>query len=545
MKRYTIYTFSALALLLAAAACTQDDAGLLPEAPEGIPMTFTATGLNPTAATTTGTRAPVDGDWEGVQSVAVRMDGTVKAYNVTPSTSDNTGAMLTSDDPHYWTNHTDRLVTAWWPYTAGETTPPAVVVKADQSARKDFEGSDLIVAEEQTVSYGNPTLRFTHRTARVTVILTDYTEERMFVRLTGLSTENGNPAQITPYNKGGDTYTALVAPQTVAAGTAFITCKFTNGKVFIYKMKNDTDWQAGKEYTYTVSLAAAEDPGYTVSEDGNTYEVYNADGLLAWNKAVQGNLLLNCTLTDDINLTGKEWTPIGDYDNRYTGTFDGGNHTITGLTINQYGNYVGMIDFLDSGGTVQNLTLENVNITGGDIVGSVVGDNYGTVTACTASGNVSGTSRIGGVVGYNNGTVTACTASGNVSGTSRIGGVVGYNNGTVTACYHASGNVSGTSYIGGVVGRNTSGTLTACYHASGNVSGTSNVGGVVGYNISGTLTACYWSGLPDNDNGGATKVDGTTVTWQNVVDAMNTALQSAGSEWRYELTGELPTLKKQ
>lgn len=519
MKRYTLYAFSALALLLAAAACTQDDAVLLPEEPEGIPMTFTAKGLNPTAATTTGTRAPVDGDWEGVQSVAVRMDGTVKAYNVTPSTSDNTGAMLTSDDPHYWTNHTDRLVTAWWPYTAGETTPPAVVVKADQSARKDFEGSDLIVAEEQTVSYGNPTLRFTHRTARVTVILTDYTEGLKSVSLTGLSTENGNPPEIVPHDKGGDTYTALVAPQSVATSTAFITCAFNNGKVFVYKMENDADWQAGKEYTYTVSLAAAEDPGYTVSEDGNTYEVYNADGLLAWNKAVQGNLLLNCTLTDDINLTGKEWTPIGDYDNRYTGTFDGGNHTITGLTINQYGNYVGMIDFLDSGGTVQNLTLENVNITGGDIVGSVVGDNYGTVTACTASGNVSGTSRIGGVVGYNNG--------------------------TVTACYHASGTVSGTSYIGGVVGRNTSGTLTACYHASGNVSGTSNVGGVVGYNISGTLTACYWSGLPDNDNGGATKVDGTTVTWQNAVDAMNTALQSAGSEWRYELTGELPTLKKQ
>ncbi|MBU3834369.1 MAG: fimbrillin family protein, partial [Candidatus Phocaeicola merdigallinarum] len=336
---------------------------------------------------------------------------------------------------------------------------------------------------------------------------------------TGLSTENGNPAQIIPYDKGNDTYTALVAPQSVATGTAFITCAFNNGKTFAYRMQGAAEWKAGEEYTYTVSLAAAEDPGYTVSEDGNTYEVYNADGLLAWNKAVQGNLLLNCTLTDDINLTGKEWTPIGDYDNRYTGTFDGGNHTITGLTINQYGNYVGMIDFLDSGGTVQNLTLENVNITGGDIVGSVVGDNYGTVTACTASGNVSGTSRIGGVVGYNNG--------------------------TVTACYHASGNVSGTSYIGGVVGRNTSGTLTACYHASGNVSGTSNVGGVVGYNISGTLTACYWSGLPENDNGGATKVDGTTVTWQNAVDAMNTALQSAGSEWRYELTGALPTLKKQ
>ena len=519
MKRTTIHISAALALLLGIAACTRDEAGFLPEGAEGTPVVFTATGLNPAATAAAGTRAPVDGNWEGVQSVAVRMDGTVKAYDVSPTTADNTGATLTSDDPHYWTNHTDRLVTAWWPYTAGETTPPAVVVKADQSARKDFEGSDLIVAEEQTVSYGNPTLRFTHRTARVTVILTDYTEGLASVRLTGLSTENGNPAEIAPHDKGGDTYTALVAPQTVAAGTAFITCAFTNGKVFVYKMQKAAEWKAGEEYTYTVSLAAAEDPGYTVSEDGKTYTVYNANGLLAWNKAVLGNLSLNCTLTDDIDLTGKEWTPIGDYDNRYTGTFDGGNHTITGLTINQYGSYVGMIDFLDSGGTVQNLTLENVNITGGDIVGSVVGDNYGTVTACTASGNVSGTSRIGGVVGYNNG--------------------------TVTACYHASGNVSGTSYIGGVVGRNTSGTLTACYHASGNVSGTSNVGGVVGYNISGTLTACYWSGLPDNDNGGATKVDGTTVTWQNAVDAMNTALQSAGSEWRYELTGELPTLKKQ
>ena len=258
------------------------------------------------------------------------------------------------------------------------------------------------------------------------------------------------------------------------------------------KMKNDTDWQAGEEYTYTVSLAAAKDLGYTVSEDGKTYNVTSADGLKNVAELVNGGKTdINITLDTDLTLTG-EWTPIGTESQPYTGTFNGKDKTITGLTINQYGSYVGMIDFLDSGGTVQNLTLENVNITGGDIVGSVVGDNYGTVTACTASGNVSGTSR-----------------------------------------------------IGGVVGRNTSGTLTACYHASGNVSGTSNVGGVVGYNISGTLTACYWSGLPDNDNGGATKVDGTTVTWQNAVDAMNTALQSAGSEWRYELTGKLPTLTKQ
>ena len=524
MKRTTIHISAALALLLGLAACTQDEAGFLPEGAEGTPIVFTATGLNPTATATAGTRAPVDGDWEGVQSVAVLMDGTVKAYDVTPTTADNTSATLTSDEPYYWTNHDNITVTAWWPYTAGETTPPAVKVAADQSAQKDFEGSDLIVAEEQTVSYGNPTLRFTHRTARVTVILTDYTEERMFVRLTGLSTENGNPAVIAPYDKGGDTYTALVAPQSVATGTAFITCKFTNGKVFVYKMKNDAEWKAGEEYTYTVSLAAAEDPGYTVSEDGRTYTVTTADGLMAWNEAVQKDMTLNCTLTDNIDLTGIDWTPIGtDYDpyNPYTGIFDGDGHTITGLTINLPNQWcVGLIGCL--GGKVQNLTLAGAKINGSYYVGGVVGVNFGSMIGCTVSGTVKGNS-------FN------------------VGGVVGFNSGTVTGCY-ATGDVSGHSDVGGVAGRNYNGTVTGCYHAAGEVSGNMNVGGVTGYS-SVSMTGCYWSnnlerGIGNGSTEGATKVDGTTVTWQTAVDAMNNALQSAGSEWQYELTGELPTLKR-
>ena len=558
MKRTTIHISAALALLLGLAACTQDEAGFLPEGAEGTPIVFTATGLNPDATATAGTRAPVDGDWEGVQSVAVRMDGTVKAYNVMPTTADNTSATLTSDDPHYWTNHTDRLVTAWWPYTAGETTPPAVVVKADQSARKDFEGSDLIVAEEQTVSYGNPTLRFTHRTARVTVILTDYTEERMFVRLTGLSTENGNPAQITPYNKGGDTYTALVAPQTVAAGTAFITCKFTNGKVFAYKMKNDTDWQAGKEYTYTVSLAAAEDPGYTIEGDGS-YTVTTADGLLAWNEAVQKDMTLNCTLADNIDLTGIDWAPIGKDDNKvYTGTFDGNGKTITRLTVTGSNEYAGLFGFIGPGGTVQNVVLEGVQITSDNssgYAGGVAGYCYrGTLENCSVSGSVSGSFSVGGVVGDQwGGSITGCSSSATVKGTVRAGGVAGSTNydATLTACY-ATGDVTvendGTnnSHAGGVVGYNAYSTVIACYAAgnvSGKGSGTIHVGGVTGENFDGTLTACYWSGLPDNDNGGATKVDGTTVTWQTAVAAMNAALSGKG--WQYELTGALPTLKKQ
>ena len=554
MKRTTIHISAALALLLGFTACTQDEAGFLPEGAEGTPIVFTATGLNPAATATAGTRAPVDGDWEGVQSVAVLMDGTVKAYDVTPTTADNTSATLTSDEPYYWTNHDDITVTAWWPYTEGETTPPAVVVRADQSSPTDFEGSDFISAENQPVSYGNPTLRFTHRTARVTVVLTDYTEGMASVKLTGLSTENGNPAVIAPYDKGGDTYTALVAPQSVATGTAFITCAFTNGKVFVYKMQKAAEWKAGEEYTYTVSLAAAEDPGYTVSEDGKTYNVTSADGLLAWNEAVQKDMTLNCTLADNIDLTGKDWTPIGtSFGNSYTGTFDGNGKTITGLTVTGSDRYTGLFGFIK--GTVKNVVLTEINITSGTFVGGVAGWSFGgNIENCSVSGSVSG-SDVGGVVGYQQGgSITGCSSSATVKGTQRAGGVAGATNSgaTLTACY-ATGDVTvendgpNNACAGGVVGYNAYSTVIACY-AAGNVSGTGSgtihVGGVVGENYA-TVTACYWSGLPDNDNGGATKVDGTTVTWQNAVDAMNAALQNAGSEWRYELTGALPTLKKQ
>ena len=564
MKRTTIHISATLALLLALAACTQDEAGFLPEGAEGTPIVFTATGLNPAVTATAGTRAPVDGNWEGVQSVAVRMDGTVKAYNVTPSISDNTSATLTSDEPYYWTNHNNITVTAWWPYTAGETTPPAVKVAADQSARKDFEGSDLIVAEEQTVSYGNPTLRFTHRTARVTVILTDYTEEQMFVWLTGLSTENGNPAVIAPHDKGGDTYTALVAPQSVAAGTAFITCTFTNGKTFVYKMKNATDWQAGGEYTYTVSLAAAKDPGYTIEGNGS-YTVTSADGLMNVAELVNGGKTdINITLDKNIDLTGKDWTPIGtSFDNSYTGTFDGGGHTITGLTITTKDQFVGLFGYLNRAGTVKNVVMEGIQITSNHMFGNtggVAGFSWGTIENCSVSGSVSGTKCVGGVVGAQKaGSITGCSSSATVKGTVDVGGVAGEKWGSMTACY-ATGNV--TLEIdspknlsgGGLVGFNGGSSVLACY-ATGNVTSTGSstgnvhIGGFLGDNYT-TVTACYWKNNHEQGIGynnkvtEATKVDGTDVTWQKAVDAMNTALQTAGSKWRYELNGALPTLRK-
>ncbi len=597
MKRTTIHISAALALLLGLAACTQDEAGFLPEGAEGTPIVFTATGLNPDATATAGTRAPVDGNWEGVQSVAVLMDGTVKAYDVTP-----TNATLTSTDPHYWTNHTDRLVTAWWPYTEGETTPPAVVVKADQSARKDFEGSDFISAENQPVSYGNPTLRFTHGTARVTVVLTDYTEGLKSVSLTGLSTENGNPAVIAPYyDKGGDTYTALVAPQSVAAGTAFITCAFNNGKTFAYRMQGAAEWKAGEEYTYTVSLAAAEDPGYTVSEDGKTYEVYNAEGLKNLAKLVNnGAIDINITLTADITLTG-EWTPIGiDDKHQYIGTFDGGNHTISGLTVTGSDEYAGLFGYIGKdGGTVKNVVLENVQITSDyqyGYVGGVAGYSRGNIENCSVSGSVSSRCTAGGVVGQQfGGSITLCGSSATVKGTGEVGGVAGKtdNSATLTACYatgnvtferastintfaggvvgsngtgsiltacYATGNVTGTGtgtgscYVGGVTGDNASGTLTACYHATGTVSGPDGAtGGVTGRNYTSlgapVITACYWGdngqeqGIGYNQAGtigGTEQV--TDGNWQNAANAMNAALNAESWRYTFEPGNSLPLL---
>ena len=570
MKRTTIHIFAALALLLGLAACTQDEAGFLPEGAEGTSIVFTATGLNPAATATAGTRAPVDGNWEGVQSVAVLMDGTVKAYDVTPSTVDNTSATLTSTAPHYWTtNHNDITVTAWWPYTAGETTPPAVKVKANQSAQKDFETSDLIVADGQTVTYGSPTLRFTHRTARVTIVLTDYTEESMVVQLTGLSTEGGNPAEITLYNKGGDTYTALVAPQSVAAGTAFITCTFTNAKTFVYKMKNAADWQAGGEYTYTVSLAAAKDPGYTIEDDGS-YTVTSADGLMTVAELVNGGKTdINITLGENIDLTGKGWTPIGtNYEKRYKGTFDGRGHTIKGLTVTTNDQFVGLFGYLDKAGTVKNVVMEGIQITSNHVLmsgntGGVVGYSWGTIENCSVSGSVSGTNCVGGVVGSQKaGSIIGCSSSAIVKGTRYVGGVAGEKWGTMTACY-ATGNVTleigsqNNLSGGGVVGLSGGNRVLACYaignvNSKGGSTGNVHIGGLLGDNYT-AVTACYWKNNQEQGFGSnqhstapeATKVDGTTVTWKNAVDDMNTALQNAGSVWRYELNGALPTLRKQ
>ena len=516
---------AATVLLFAATACTQDDlgGGTLPEGE--YPLVIRATGLQ-AVATPASTRATVDGDWQGIQTVALSVGGTVKQYNVTASDADGyRSATLSSDtDPFWWTSREDITVSAWWPYG---TTMPDVVVKADQSTREGFEGSDFISAEAQAVQFDNPTLKFSHRTARITVLLkpgdgiTSVTGADVYV--TGLSTDNNNPATIETYAVGGNSYEALTAPQTVAKDEPFIRVELGGGN-FYFRPQNDVVLEAGNRYKYTVNVnatgltlagceigkwdngggesGAAEDLGYIYDNTTKTYTVYNADGLLAWNEAAQSDLSINCTLTADIDLTDETWTPIGSGfgpDNGYQGTFDGQGHSITGLTITTNttdGENAALFDGIGSDGTVKNLQVEvNYTVQQNGAAGGIAYANYGTITACSVKGDITANSgAVGGIAVSNldTGIITACWYNGQLK-ERNIGGIVSNNNNTVTACYWGG-----------------------------------NAGQGVNNNMGGTVDA--------------TKVEGTT-TWQDAVNGMNAALTGNDYQWKLGTDG-LPVLQK-
>ena len=594
--RLRIFIPAATALLFALAACTQDELAGDNRLPEGeYPVVIRATGLSveTTPLAAPSTRSAVDGDWQGVTSVALKMGDAVKEYTVTASTDFKSATLSRENDPYYWTSRDPITVSAWWPFNnANITQMPAVKVAEDQSKLADFQNSDFISAENRKVEFNNPTLEFTHRTARVTIELkpgTGFTSVAgATVSLVSLSADNGNPTAIKTYNASGNTYEALTAPQTVAAGKPFVKVELGGG-TFYFRPQNDVVLEAGNRYSYTVKVNAtgltlegctigdwadgggesgAAELGYIYDSNTKTYTVYNADGLLAWNEAAQKDRSINCTLTADIDLTGKDWSPIGtNFYNSYAGTFDGGGHTIMGLTVTTNDQYVGLFGRLGKAGTVKNVVMDGIQITCNHrlgYAGGVAGFSWGgTIENCSVSGSVSGTICAGGVVGIQwEASITGCSSSATVKGMVQVGGVAGETNSgaTMAACY-ATGNVTieidpiNNILGGGLVGFNAGSSVLACY-ATGNVTSTGSstgkvhIGGFLGNNYT-TVTAGYWKNNHEQGIGynrestGATKVDGSVVTWQKAVDAMNTALQNAGSEWRYELNGALPTLRKQ
>ena len=518
--RHRLFIPAVLALLFAIAACTQDELADNNRLPEGeYPVFIHATGLSvearPQAAPST--RATVDGDWQGVQTVALKMGDVVKEYTVTASTDFKSATLSRENDPYYWTSRDPITVSAWWPFNNADITQmPAVKVAEDQSKLADFQNSDFISAENRKVEFNNPTLEFNHRTARVAIELKPgkgFTSvDGATVSLVSLSADNGNPTAIKTYNASGNTYEALTAPQTVEAGKPFIRVELGGG-TFYFRPQNNVVLEAGNRYKYTVKVNAsgltlegctigdwadgggesgeAEDLGYSIQDDGS-YMVYNADGLLAWNKAAQKDESINCTLTADIDLTGKEWTQVGTWPPGYSGIFNGQGHRITGLNFSAA--TTELFGLLNERGVIKNLQLIDVNLYG-------------------SSGHAAG------IVEENNGQIIACSVTGKISAYGRTSSIADLNYGSITACWF---NGTLEEYESGAIVRHNYAYITSCYWGG-------NAGQGVFSNLGGKVDA--------------TKVDGATVKWQTAVDGMNTALTNNDYQWALGTDG-LPVLQK-
>lgn len=518
--RHRLFIPAATALLFALAACTQDELAGDNRLPEGeYPVFIRATGLSveATPLAASSTRAAVDGDWQGVTSVALKMGDAVKEYTVTASTDFKSATLSRENDPYYWTSRDPITVSAWWPFNNADITQmPAVKVAEDQSKLADFQNSDFISAENRKVEFNNPTLEFTHRTARVTIELkpgTGFTSVAgATVSLVSLSADNGNPTAIKTYNASGNTYEALTAPQTVAAGKPFVKVELGGG-TFYFRPQNDVVLEAGSRYKYTVKVNAtgltlegctigdwadgggesgtAKDLGYIYDSNTNTYTVYNADGLLAWNEAAQKDRSINCTLTADIDLTGKDWTRIGTWPG-YSGVFNGQGHRITGLNFSAA--TTELFGLLNLRGVIKNLQLIDVNLYGSNgSAAGIVEQNNGQIIACSVTGKISAYGRTCGIADSNYGSITACWFDGTLKD---------YESGAIVRCNYK--------------------TITSCYWGG-------NAGQGVFRNFGGTVDA--------------TKVDGATVKWQTAVDGMNHALTDNDYQWALGTNG-LPILQK-
>ena len=610
-KRHSIHLLlAAAALLLATTACTKDelaDGDRLPEGQYPLEIARITLGVEGGEAQPWGTPQTrvseiADGNsskFDADDKFAVQIDG--KEEVGTYAVQDNN--TVKAETPLYWSDTGEHTVTAWYPATGG------TLDLSDQSQSLAY-----LLGGSGTGDYQTPvTLTFAHRLAKVRVTPTgDALGEVQSLQLytyTQCTYEKGTVVQGSQegwiemkrceYTENGNAITCWEA--NVVPGYE-ITKLMANNDNKERDLSAAITPEAGKFYNITLD----KDKGYTDDGQGN-YTVTSAEGLKNLAELVNnGDTDINITLDNDIDLSDINWTPIGDYYNRYTGTFDGGNYTITGLTVTGSNEYAGLFGRINDAGKVKNVVLKSVQITSDNssgYVGGVAGWSYGKIENCSVSGSVSGSgssSDVGGVVGYQmGGSITGCSSSATVKGTQRAGGMAGATNSgaTLTACYATgdvtlessgpdtyyaggvvgtngggiltacyawgsvtgSGSGSGTVYTGGVTGTNDSGTLQACYHAKGAVNGPNGTtGGVAGRNynafVAPVITACYWGGNGQEQGigedqvgtGETTKVDGPT-TWQTAVDAMNTALQSADSEWQYELKdgNSLPTLKKE
>lgn len=504
-KRHSIHVIlAAAALLLATAACTKDelaDGDRLPEGQYPLEIARITLGVEggeaqPWGAPATRVSETVDGTgsvFDTGDPFAVQIDDGTETATYTVQ-DDGTA---TSDAPLYWTNTTpNRTVTAWYPATGG------ILDLSDQSQSLAY----LLYGTGSGNYQTQVTLNFTHALAKVRVTPSDdalgEVQSLQLYTYTQCTYEKGKAGQGSQegwidmkkceYTENGATITCWEA--NVVPGYAISKLR-ANGTEERNLSAAFTP-EAGKFYNITLDY----DKGYNLSTDGKTYEVYNANGLLAWNEAARKDLSINCTLTADIDLTGKTWTPIGDGStsaNSYQGTFDGQGHRIKGLTIttdNPQGESAALFYGISGNGEVKNLQLVDVDYDVKQVgaSGGIVHINHGTLTACSVTGTIT-------------------TARGNPAGIACL------NYGTITACWF-NGTITGTTPSN--IATNNSDTITACYF------GENGYGGVA------------WDfGTTD------THAIGTDESWQPAIDGMNPAL--TGNDYQWVLgPDDLPVLQK-
>ncbi len=517
-------------------------------------MAFTATGIS---LNVEQTKATTDNNWQGVDQVAIQVDGAVKPYDVEAS-GDYTTATLSSDkDPFYWQSTDPIEVSAWWPYAG---TMPDVVVQADQSTKDNFNKSDYISATN-TIEFDGPhALTFAHRTAKVVINPLKNGE--------GVGADELKDATVTPYyDATTGTWTALLPTQALTADEPFILISMA-GSTYSYNPDEAVTLTGGNQYTYTLTVKRPKVEGstsistwgpttpvegeaelldHTYDASTNTYTVYAAAGLDAWAADMRNNLNIsaNCTLANDIDYGGRTWSGTAP---GYTGFFDGGGHTISNMVIPTSNG--GLIT--DLRGTVQNLVLDGVELQtdyDNPRIGFIAGYNHsGTIAGCTVLSsckiNTNSNFFIGGIAGTNGGQITRCHAECSFEGSNSatIGSITGRNNGSITASsYKGSYNVTGNAKAGSLIGEFQEGSATACW-ASVKLVSSATMTGMVNRQTGGTLTACYWEGDGIADNGTGTQV--TDGDWTDAINDMNNNLP-ANFGWHYVAGGDgRPTLVK-
>jgi hypothetical protein len=342
----------------------------------------------------------------------------------------------------------------------------------------------------------------------------------------------------------------ILAPRSVFAGE-------------VWDGTADTSWYNETDTVFRLSNAKQLAGLAQLVNEGNDFSGKTVE---FGNDRVRFDLLLN-DMSNVANWStvapSHAWTPIGDREHPFSGTFNGFGSTISGIYIQEGNSQLvnqGLFGFIKNG-TIKNVVVKDsyfhvhynvgsvvgqafsgtldgcfatgTSVNGDDTVGGIVGimfEKDSKVVNCHNTGAVTGGQFLGGIAGIIYGTISGCSNTGTVSGTNLVGGIVAeINYATMNDCNNA-GSVIGSAYVGGGIGYNRCSTIINCYNI-GAVTGTvTNIGGFVGTLWDGTVANCYNIG-DVNGKGFFGGVVGESSNYSRVTNCYNAGAGSGGAQF--------------